>query len=121
MSQLDGLDPLTGHSHSLSGFPMRPKKPKAEPSAAELVAIVTEQLANKLAESQGQLTKAVANALTSRPAVEPARVAPTHVSMRFTKNAAGLIDTGTVTNGDSTWGLVFNRSNDGVTVEMTPI
>lgn len=116
MSQLDAL---TGHDHSVSGVPMRQKKRAPEPTAADLVGLLANQLAATLAQSQRELTQELANALTSRPAVERRLVS--NVAFRLTKNVAGQIDGGTVSNGEATWRVAIDRTGGGLSVAFTRI
>jgi len=110
------LDRLTGHSHSLSGVPMRPKKPVAAPDPTALVSAALVELANVLAARDEKLASTLTNVLTSRPTAETLR--PRSLSMNFTKNAAGLLEHGTVSNGQRTWALSINRAGGDLSINI---
>jgi hypothetical protein len=116
MAEYDQLDTLTGHSHSLSGVPMRPKK---QPTVDDAIA----KMAAALAESQASLTQQLANALTSRPGVEsPApKGEPRRVRIACERNATGAITGGTVTNGETTWDMTVSPGLGGrIALDFTP-
>ena len=118
MAEYDTVDPLTGYSHSvsLSGVPMRPKK---KPTTEDAIAA----LGKVLAESQDRLTQMLANAITSRPGVEPVKSArtPRQVSVTCDRNASGSITGGTASNGETTWDMKVLRSLGGhVQLDFTP-
>jgi hypothetical protein len=116
LAEYDQLDELTGHSHSvsLSGVPMRPKKVRTIEDAVDRLAVV-------LAESQGQLTQQLANALTYRPAAEPVKAARRPVSVVCHRNAAGAITGGRVSNGESEWDMkVIHRLGGHTSLDFTP-
>jgi hypothetical protein len=107
MSELDRLT-----YGSVSGVPMRPKA-RVSVSGVPMrpkVKITPEQAAlQQVSAEVADLAKRISTPAERRK-----------VRFSMTRGLDGNLDRGTVTNGASSWELVFTRSEGGLTVEVSP-